>query len=81
MSIISELRSVKIFKIALFDLIMSCIGLFYLLKLAKPGHALSFYISWVVVLVLPISIVSHVLFHVPTMLNYYLGLSGMPVKN
>ena len=78
MSIITQLRSVRLFDIALFDLVTAFIGLYLLLKLVfkhKPQH---FYLAWTTVLVLPIGIVFHLLFKVPTTLNYYLGLSSKP---
>ena len=80
MSIIAQLRSFRLFDISLFDLIASIIGIYLLLKLLiknKPRH---YYIAWTIVLVLPISVISHVVFKTPTTLNYYLGLSGKPVR-
>lgn len=78
MSIIQSLRSVRIFNIALFDLIASLIGMYLLLRWFKPNRSKSFYISWVVVTVLPLAVVSHYIFNIPTMLNYYMGLSVYP---
>ena len=80
MSIIQTLRSVRIAQIALFDVIASIIGLYFLLKLLKPNQPTAFYASWVAISVFPISILSHLLFGIPTMLNYYLGLSVKPTN-
>lgn len=81
MSIISYLRSFRIFQIALFDLITAFFGLLLLVKLLFKNKPQSFYISWTIVLLLPISVLSHILVNQPTMLNFYLGLSKRPKNN
>lgn len=80
MYIIQYVRSFRIFDIALFDLIASIIGLYYLFSFLYPNQPNVFYWSWVAVLVLPISVVAHLLTGTPTMLNYYLGLSPKPIR-
>jgi hypothetical protein len=81
MSLLQYLRSFRIFEIALFDLIASIIGLYYILRFIQPNQSNEFYWSWVAVLVLPLSVISHLLTDTPTMLNYYLGLSPPPIRN
>jgi len=81
MSTIIFLRSFRIFKIALFDIIMSLLGLYLLgtvLFSGKPRHV---YMLWSAIFVLPISIIVHYLIGTPTMLNYYLGISPLPPLN
>ena len=78
MSIITQLRSVRIYNIALFDLVASVIGLYLVIKYLKPNEPETFYWSWSIVLVLPIAVFTHYVLDVPTMLNYYLGLSLRP---
>jgi len=78
MSLIRSLRSYRIFEIALFDLVASIIGLYYILRYIYPNKSHYFYWSWTFLLVLPISVISHIISDTPTMLNYYLGLSKIP---
>lgn len=81
MSIITYLRSFRIFQIAIFDLITAFFGLLFFLKLILKNKPQSFYISWTIVLFFPISVLSHILVNQPTMLNFYLGLSKRPKNN
>jgi hypothetical protein len=76
---IEYLRSFRIFNIALFDLIMTYVISYFLLKWLRPGKAESFYISWLMVGVLPLSVLAHLIFQIPTTLNYYLGVSSRPI--
>ena len=74
-SFIDKARSYRIFKIALFDLILSFVLMIWILSY--------FGISWqtAVLLTIPVGIVSHYIFNVDTQLNYYLGLSNEPKRN
>ena len=75
MSLITTLRKPRIFKIALFDVITSILGLFMIFKfIFKIKH--SFLIA--ILLTFPIGILVHYVFKIPTTLNYYLGLSKKP---
>ena len=71
---IKQLRSFRILGIALFDIIMSLIGLFFLFRYAEFKNPF----LWTVLFMFPITIVTHRLVGVPTKLNYYLGLSKNP---
>ena len=75
MNLISTLRSYRIFKIALFDLITAILGTYLLLKYMFKGRQESFYISWTIVITLPIGIVVHKLLGIETQLNKYLGIA------
>jgi len=79
MSRISEFRSVRIFDIALFDLILAIIGTIIVFFLINKMFRLSFskrkIITAGVLLTIPIGIVFHYLFSINTTLNYKLGLS------
>lgn len=66
------LRSFRIHKIALFDLVCAVIGLYLLLKFLFPNKSNDFYMAWTLVLVFPVSITAHLIFGVPTQLNNYL---------
>jgi hypothetical protein len=74
------IRSFRVFNIALFDLIGTFIGLYVLLTWLLPSRPTFFYISWVLVGALPLSVLSHYLFNIPTQLNYNLGLSEKPLR-
>jgi hypothetical protein len=74
------LRSLRVFNIAVFDFVASLIGIFYLLKWLRPDRPRSYYVSWTVLTVLPLSVISHLLVDTPTMFNHYLGLSAYPVR-
>lgn len=74
------IRSFRIFNIALFDFVMAFLGLYYLLRWLKPNRPRHYYLSWSILLVLPVSVVSHIAFDVPTTFNYYLGLSSAPIR-
>ena len=75
---LTYLRSFRIFQIAIFDVVMTLIGLLIILRFLKPNQPEEFYIAWVTVTALPISVISHLIVNQPTMLNYYLGLSHHP---
>lgn len=78
MSIIEFLRSFRIYNIALFDLFISLVGLYIFGKTVFPGKPPRVYLLWSVIFVLPIGIMVHYLFGIPTMLNFYLGISTRP---
>jgi hypothetical protein len=78
MSIITTLRSFRIAGIAVFDVVLSIIGLLITLRFFKPNRPQHFYLSWALVLVFPIAIITHLLLGIPTTLNYYMGLSQHP---
>lgn len=80
MSLLTVLRCPRIFGIALFDFASAFIVLALLLRWWIPERPISFYLAWTTVLILPISIVSHLLSKTPTTLNYYLGLSPKPLS-
>lgn len=79
---IQELRSHKIFGLAIFDLVLSFVGVILIFFLGWRIHFrnldwLRFLVAAVAVTI-PIGIVFHVLFGVNTQLNYQLGLSNKP---
>ena len=80
---IRELRSYKIFGLALFDLVLSMVGLVLIFLLARHIHGIDLsptpFIVGGIVLAIPIGIVFHVIFGTNTTLNYRLGLSHKPV--
>ena len=80
MKMIEYLRSFRIFNIAMFDLIMTYVLSYFLLKWLIPGKPQSFYVGWLLVGVLPVSVLSHLIFGIPTTLNYYLGVSNRPIS-
>lgn len=80
MSFITYIRSYRLFDIALFDLITAIIGLYLVIKWTFPNRQSSFHWSWTAVLLLPVSIISHLVFKTPTTLNFYLGLSERPLR-
>jgi hypothetical protein len=79
---LKELRSHKIFGLAIFDLVSSFIGIIIIFLLFWKLHFkhlnwLNFLIAAIVVTI-PLSITFHILFGVNTQLNYTLGLSNKP---
>jgi len=79
---IQELRSHKIFGLAVFDLVLSFVGviLIFLLTWRIYFRNLDWwrFVIAAIVVTIPIGIVFHVLFGVNTQLNYQLGLSNKP---
>lgn len=81
---IQDLRSNKIFGLAIFDLSMSFIGVIAIFMIAWRIHFRN--LDWwkfliaALVLTIPIGITFHVLFGTNTKLNYELGLSNKPSK-
>mgnify|MGYP001574255963 CR=1 FL=1 len=74
MSLLHTLRTPRVFDIALFDLILSIIGveiLFSYFGYAKYTG---------VFLTLPIAILFHYIFNINTELNYKLGISDKPER-
>lgn len=80
---IKDLRSYKIFGMAIFDLSLSFIFIILLFMIAWKSHFKQ--LDWwkfllaAILVTLPISITFHVLFGVNTKLNYELGLSKKPI--
>lgn len=79
MSTIQKLRSIRIANIAVFDFVVAVVGLYFVLKYLKPNKTVEYYRKWTLILVFPISIITHLVLGIPTMLNYYLGLSPKPM--
>lgn len=79
---IQELRSHKIFGLAIFDLVNSFIGVIIIFMIAWRVHFKE--LDWwrfllaAIVVTIPLAITFHVLFGVNTKLNYELGLSDPP---
>ena len=79
MVLITNLRKPRIAKIALFDVITAILGVFIFLKLffRNQNNLKLFFVS--VLLAFLFGIVVHYVLGIPTMLNYYLGLSKKPI--
>lgn len=77
-----SLRSHRLFGIALFDLILSMIGMIFLFLLAWkfyfPNLDWKRFIIAAILLTIPVGITFHVLFGINTKLNSELGLSNKP---
>lgn len=78
MSLLKTLRTPRIGGIALFDLTTAFIGVFLVLWFLFPRVDKKKLVAITLVITLPIGIVVHAMFHIPTMLNYYLGISKKP---
>lgn len=72
------IRSFRVFEIAVFDFALAFVGLYYALRWWFPDRPKHFYLSWVTMLVLPASVLSHYILSIDTMYNYYLGLGRNP---
>lgn len=81
---IKELRSHRVFDIALFDIIGSIIGIMIIISIAQHHYRGTYHIkeSLIASLIcsLPVGILFHVLTGTNTSLNYKLGLSEMPIR-
>jgi len=79
---INQIRSHKIFGLAIFDLVMSFIGIILIFiicwKIHFPHLCIWKFIIIAIIVTIPLSITFHVLFGVNTQLNYNLGLSNSP---
>ena len=81
---IEDLRSHKIFGLAIFDLSISFIGVIAIFMVAWRVHFRN--LDWwkfliaAILVTIPIGITFHVLFGTNTTLNYRLGLSNKPSK-
>lgn len=77
-----KLRSLRLFNIAVFDLVTAFLGmllLFWLLhRVYYPHLNLGSFIIAALVLTIPVGILFHVLLGINTQLNYTLGLSDKP---
>jgi NADH:ubiquinone oxidoreductase subunit 3 (subunit A) len=82
--LIQDIRSHKIFGLAIFDLSMSFIGVIAIFMVAWRIHFRN--LDWwkfliaAIIVTIPIGITFHVLFGTNTALNYKLGLSNKPSK-
>lgn len=80
---ITDLRKPKIFGLAIFDLVLSVIGIIILFVTMQKWHfknlSYSTFVIAAIILTIPIGIVFHVVFGVNTALNYKLGLSNKPI--
>ena len=82
---IKQLRSHRIFNISMFDVIIAWIGLYFFFIMYQrlkpmnypdvndPGMKATIFLF-------PISIIFHVMFNIPTELNYKLGISAKPIR-
>jgi hypothetical protein len=77
-SLLRTLRMPRIAGIALFDLTSGLLGVILFIRICFPSRPIHFTLAWATVLTLPIGILFHIIFNVPTMLNFYLGISGRP---
>ena len=81
---LKEIRSHKIFGLAIFDLVSSFIGIIVMFLIAWNYHFP--HLDWwkfvlaAIVVTMPLSVLFHVLFGVNTQFNYILGLSYNPTK-
>lgn len=79
---IAALRSYRIYKIALFDVVVASILLIIIFLIARKYlfKHVGIYTTIIVALlsVFPIGIITHVIFGIKTQLNYKLGLSNKP---
>ncbi len=73
-----SLRSIRIAHIALFDITLAIVGIYFFIRWLVPNKSNIYYTSWTLVSLFPISIIAHLVTNTPTMLNYYLGLSNIP---
>lgn len=77
-----EIRKYKIFGLAVFDLVVACLGMIILFLIAWKWHFSSMspvpFVIAAILLTIPVGIVFHVIFGVNTALNYRLDLSGKP---
>jgi hypothetical protein len=81
---LKQLRSHRIFGIAIFDLVLSVIGMIVIFLIAKNAHFKQLktwpFILAAILLAIPVGIVSHILVGTNTNLNYKLGLSYRPAN-
>ncbi len=82
---LKQLRTPRIFGIAMFDLIVAMIGLALLFLTARfmffKDQRWEPFVLAGICLAIPIGIYSHMMFGVNTSLNYRLGLSGKPIDS
>ena len=76
------LRSFRIYNIAMFDVIVSIIGLIIICLISRdrywPRKDWKPFVGIAIFYAIPIGIVTHIIFGVNTQLNYKLGLSDKP---
>jgi hypothetical protein len=71
---LEDLRKPRLFGFVVFDWVLTIIATLVLSRLFGQG-----FVSMLVIVLL-LSIILHVMFNVPTLTNYYLGLSERPNK-
>ena len=76
--ILQQLRSYRIYGIALFDLFTAVIGIFMFTYIVSSTLTYSQRLLWSVVFVIPVGVATHFILGIPTTLNYYLGISRLP---
>ncbi len=74
-NLIDKLRRFKIFEMAIFDWVITFIGI-YLIKWWFPDYG---FIQLSIGIIM-LGIVVHYVLNVPTMLGYYLGLNQPPIR-
>lgn len=81
---LENIRSHKIFGLAIFDLVTAIIGMIIIFLIAWKIHYPKLdwwkFVVAAILLAIPVGIVFHILFGVNTKLNYTLGLSNKPKK-
>ena len=82
---IKQLRSHRIFNISMFDVIIAWIGLYFFFTMYQRLKPMDYPdvndpAMKATIFLLPISIISHAMFNIPTELNYKLGISKKPVR-
>lgn len=84
MGTISQLRSYRVYDIAMFDMVASMVGLAIILVVCQKKYFRNLdknrFIVAGIVLAIPLGVFFHILFGVNTQLNYKLGLSNAPVN-
>jgi hypothetical protein len=83
--LITKLRSHRVFEISLFDVILAWIGLYFTFVIYQKIKPITYQdinnpAEMATLLLFPVSILSHVIFNVPTELNYKLGISKKPIR-
>jgi len=80
MNIIEQLRKPKIFKMALFDWIMTILITYYIsYKYNNNKYDNIIFIKFLLMMIL-FAISIHYIFNIDTKLNYYLGISNDPKR-
>ena len=84
MTVISDLRSHRVFDVALFDVIGSILGIMIIIAIAQNHYRGTYHwkdsLLASLICALPLGIFFHVITGTNTMLNYKLNLSEMPQR-